>query len=116
MYSSCQGNQIIDTQLNLVKNGTLTEQCFPYVSGDGKTIPQCPSKCVDDSIEFKKYHAQNAYYIDNQNQENFKNVVMIVMDQLVTQGPVQGTMYVYSDFDRFGANKTQYLELIKHNA
>ena len=106
---NCQGNPIIDTQLNLVKNGTLTEECFPYASGDGKTIPQCPSKCVDDSIEFKKYHAQNAYYVSNQNQENFKNVVMIIMDQIVTQGPVQGTMYVYSDFDQFGANKTQCL-------
>ena len=43
----------IDAQLNLVKNGAVTEKCFPYKSGDGKTIPKCPSKCEDGS-EFKK--------------------------------------------------------------
>ena len=95
------GNYIIDSLLNLVKNGTVTEQCFPYESSDGKTIPECPSTCKDGS-EFKKYHSQNAYTAYNSKQENFYDLVILVMDQLVTQGPVVGVFDVYGDFDNFG--------------
>jgi len=102
-----EGNSIIDPQLNLVKNGTLTEQCFPYVSGDGKTLPKCPSKCNNESIEFKKYHSQNAYHINNFDQSNFNDVVLLVMDQIVTQGPIVGGMPVYSDFMELAHNKTK---------
>ena len=35
---NCKGFNIIDPQLNLVRNGTVTEQCFPYASGDGENI------------------------------------------------------------------------------
>ena len=38
-----RGNNVQDPQLNLIRNGTVTESCFPFASGDGKTIPQCPS-------------------------------------------------------------------------
>ena len=43
------GNFLIDPQMNLVKNGTLTEQCFPFASGDGTTMPECPTTCKDGS-------------------------------------------------------------------
>ncbi len=102
-----EGSSIIDPQLNLVKNGTLTEQCFPYASGDGKTLPKCPSKCINESIEFKKYHSQNAYHINNFDQSNFNDVVLLVMDQIVTQGPIVGGMPVYSDFMELAHNKTK---------
>ena len=104
---NCEWNIIIDAQLNLVKNGTLTEQCFPYASRDGETVPKCPSKCINESIEFKKYHSQNAYSIENFDQSNFNDIVLFVMDQIVTQGPVVGTLNVYSDFFKFGNNKTK---------
>ena len=64
----CDGMDLLDPQLNLVKNGALTEECFPFNSSDGRTIPECPNKCQDDS-EFKKYHSQNSYYAINYNQE-----------------------------------------------
>jgi len=57
----CRGTNLLDPQLNLVKNGTVTEECFPYKSADGKIIPDCPSQCEDGS-EFNKYYSQNAYY------------------------------------------------------
>ena len=98
-YGKCDGNNLLDPQLNLVKNGTLTEQCFPYKSSDGKTVPECPTTCEDGS-EYKKYYAQNAYNIIN-SQENFKDIVIMIMDQLVTQGPVATGFNLYKDFITF---------------
>ena len=54
------GNYLIDPQLNLVKNGTVTEECLPFSSADGKTIEKCPATCKDGS-PMKKYYSQNAY-------------------------------------------------------
>ena len=97
----CEGTNLIDPQLNLVKNGTVTEECFPFKSADGETIPECPSQCEDGS-EFKKYHSQNAYLAENYDQENFNDLVILVMDQLVTQGPIIAGFDVKADFDTFG--------------
>ena len=36
------GNYRLDAALHLVKNGTVTEGCFPFESGDGKSMPECP--------------------------------------------------------------------------
>ena len=53
LKGDCRGTNLLDPQLNLVKNGTVTEECFPYQSAGGKFIPECPSQCEDGS-EFKK--------------------------------------------------------------
>ena len=102
------GNNVLDPQLNLVKNGTVTESCFPFASGDGKTIPQCPSQCEDGS-EFKKYYSQNAYMASNSDQSNFYDLVILLMDQLVTQGPILGGFIVYQDFRTFGGDSNKCL-------
>ena len=52
-------NYGIDPQLNLVKNGTVSEKCFPY-SSEKEIIKECPLSCKDGS-ELKKYYAKNAY-------------------------------------------------------
>ena len=64
---------LLDPQLNLVKNGTVTEQCFPFSSGGG-TVPKCPTECQD-GTEFKKYYSQNAYRAYNSDQDNFYDLV-----------------------------------------
>ena len=102
------GNFGIDAQMNLVKNGTVTESCFPYASADGKTIPECPNKCVDGS-EFKKYYSQNAYNAYNTNQAHFNNLVILTMDQLVNYGPVRTGFDIYKDFYDFSNNKSKCL-------
>ena len=76
------GNNYIDSQLDLIKNGTISESCFPYVSGDDQTIPSCPSKCQNDDEPFKKYFAKNAYAIDPvQSTEDLYKVIAIIMDE-----------------------------------
>ena len=99
----CKGNYNIDAHLNLVKNGTVTDGCFPFKSADGITIPECPNQCEDGS-DYKKYYSQNAYLADV-NEKVFKEVVILAMDQLVTQGPIMGSFDVYEDFDAFGTDK-----------
>ena len=102
------GNYLIDPELNLVKNGTVTEGCLSYKSGDGKTIPECPTQC-EDGTEYKRYYAQNAYLAQNNRQADFYDLVIMIMDQLVTQGPVSGGFTVYADFDDFGEDPDKCL-------
>ena len=91
------GNSIIDAQLNLIKNGTVTEKCLPFISGNGY-IPFCPDYCQDGS-EFKLYKAKNAYFTgDSYNEENFYNVVAVIMDQIIKYGPVVSGFTCFEDF------------------
>ena len=89
------GNKLIDPFLSLIINGTLTDECLPFTSGNGN-IEQCPSTCKDPNVEYKKYYAKNAYVV-NINQENIYNVTAIIMDQLVTNGPVMTSIEMYED-------------------
>ena len=92
------GNYIIDSQLNLVKNGTLTEGCLPFSSGDGISMEECPTSCKDGS-EFKKYYSQNAYMTeDYYSKDTFYDIVTLIMDQLTKNGPIVTSIDVYGDF------------------
>ena len=93
------GNNYIDSQLNLVKNGTISESCFPYVSDDGNNIPQCPTKCNKETDVFKKYFAKNAYAMDTvKTTKDLYNVIAIIIDELTTNGPMFTGINVYRDF------------------
>ena len=92
------GNFLIDAQLNLVKNGTVTEECLPFSSADGETIEKCPAKCKDGS-DMVKYYGQNTYMTeDYYSEDSFYDIVLIIMDQLTTKGPVVTGIDVYMDF------------------
>ncbi len=92
-----EGDELIDPQLSLAKNGTVTETCFPYVSGD-KKIPNCPSTCKNGE-QFKRYYSKNVYttFIDF-NEENYYDIVATIMDQLINYGPVSSSIKIYYDF------------------
>ena len=106
----CEWSNLLEPQLNLVKNGTVTEKCFSYKSSDGKTIPTCPNTCEDGS-EFKKYYAQNAYRVKS-NSGKIEELVILVMDQLVTQGPVAADFTIYKDFRNFSDVKENCLNKV----
>ena len=92
------GNYLIDSAMNLVKNGTVTESCFPFQSGDGETMPECPTEC-EDGTEFKKYYAKEVYMTEQlYSEENFYEIVGIMLDQLVNKGPIVTGIDVYVDF------------------
>ena len=95
------GNYPIDGQLNLMKNGTLTEGCFPFtMEGPESAMPPCPLKCKDGS-EFKRYYSQNVYSTEDiiygDYEKEFYNLVALIMDQLITKGPVVTDIDVYTD-------------------
>ena len=92
---NCNGNNLIDPFLSLTINGTLTEECLPFTSG-ARIIEECPSKCKDPNIEYKKYYAKNAYTIKI-DKDNIYNVTAIIMDQLITNGPVMTSIEAYVD-------------------
>ena len=92
------GNYLIDPQLNLIKNGTVTEQCLPFSSSEGVITDDCPVKCKDGS-DIKKYYSQNAYKTEETvTQTNFYDIVLLIIDQLVNKGPVVAGITVYEDF------------------
>ena len=97
---NCNGNIRRDAQLSLIKNGTITEECLPFSSGKGK-IEECPTTCKDPNVEYKKYYAKNVYNV-NINENNFYDVTAIIMDQLLTKGPVHTSIMAYDDFQKYG--------------
>ena len=96
------GDYDIDAALHLVKNGTVTEKCFPYKSVNNSIMPDCPKTCEDGS-EYKKYYAQKAYTtsIIGKTQENFYDIITIIFDQLVNYGPVVTGIHIYEDFKKW---------------
>lgn len=93
------GNYLIDPQLNLIKNGTVTEKCLPFSSGEGIIKSKCPEKqCEDGSIP-KKYFSQNAFSTDDQvTSDTFYSIITLIIDQLNSKGPVVAGIGIYSDF------------------
>lgn len=102
-FNTCAtGSNLIDPQLTFIINGTLTEQCLPFTSGN-RTIEKCPSTCKDPNIEYKKYYAQNAYTV-NMDEKNINNVTLIIIDQLIRNGPVMSMINIYSDLEEMVLN------------
>ena len=103
------GNFGIDAQLNLMRNGTLTEECFPFTMESPESyLPACPSECVNNNTEFKRYYSQNVYSTQDILHENYEkyfyDFITIIIDQLITKGPVVTNIDVYTDFLEFTQN------------
>ena len=90
----------MDSQLNLIKNGTVTEECLPYSSSENHTVEPCPATCKDPNVEYKKYYAKNLFRVKI-DQNNFYDVTAFIMDQLLTQGSVITSLTVFRDFYKF---------------
>ena len=110
------GNNYIDSQLTLIKNGTIPESCFPYASGDGTYIPQCPTECIKKTDEFKKYFTKNAYGLNPiTTTEELYNVIAIIIDELTTNGPMYSGIRVYNDFRKLHEEPELCAKTIYHH-
>ena len=96
---SCEiGSSALNAVFNLVRNGTVTEKCFPYTSGNSQVKDECIKSCKDGS-EYIKYYAKNSYSMYyNLNKDNYYDTVAIIMDQLVNHGPVITSIKLYNNF------------------
>ena len=110
---ACDGADLINTEFYLVKNGTVTESCMPYSSGNN-IVEECITKCKSDE-EMKLYYSKNAYSTNNNyDEENFYDIVAIIMDQLINIGPVVSSIDTYKDFGSLHRKKL-CLDIYRHN-
>ena len=74
---------------------------------DGKTIEPCPTSCKDHS-KYEKYYAQNAYMTqDYYSEDTFYEIVTLIIDELINNGPVVSSIMVYKDFMDLCNNQKQ---------
>lgn len=111
---SCEGNNKLDSQLYLVKNGTVTEECMPFSSLKGE-IEECPTSCKDGSDIKKRYYAKNSYIMNLDFITNYYDAVTLIMDQLINFGPVVTNILAYDDFHSFFDKKNCPNEVYTYN-
>ena len=101
-------NYLIDSQLNLIKNGTVTEKCLPFSSGDGTIKAECPkTKCQDGSAP-KRYYSQNAYTTEGLSiKDDYNNIVTLILDQLKNRGPFVSDIMIFEDFEIMHKDKAK---------
>ena len=110
-----EGDYLINSQFNLVKNGTVTEECFPYSSANGLDIEECPTTCKDGS-DLQFYYSKNSYStIDDYEQENYYDIVTVIMDQLVNYGPVVASIDCYSDFQSLRGGESCFQTIYEYD-
>jgi len=85
----CEGGYLQNAWAFMASNGLPTEKCFGYSSGDG-SVPPCPSTCTDGS-------AMKMYYANSATIQTLSDVTSIET-ALMTNGPVQASFSVYTDF------------------
>lgn len=90
----CNGGMLDAAWRFMVNNGISSETCEPYTSGSGVS-GTCPLKCADGST-VKYYKAANFKHLTG---SIFgKNIVEVIQQDLMTNGPVQVAFEVYQDF------------------
>lgn len=88
----CHGGLLDRAWGYLEKTGVVADDCFPYVSGDGRNVPHCPhGTCVDNKLKYVKYRAVA-------NSSKPLNCPVQIKQELVKNGPVQTGFMVYEDF------------------
>ena len=87
----CAGVTLNNLFTYLIKYGTVTEECVPYVAGSGMKLA-CPTKCTATGKTWKKYKVVS--YKQSRGVDFIKNAVY-------TNGPIEVIFMVYQDFDRY---------------
>lgn len=85
----CMGGQLFSAWQYMVKTGLVSEKCFPYNSGEGKTS-SCITTCLNSESFNKSKHKAKNYY-------TLKTVEDIQVD-IMKNGPVQAAFRVYKSF------------------
>ncbi len=87
----CQGGRLDFAWNYLEKTGIVTDTCFPYVSGDGQTVPHCPHGTCQNGEAFTKFRAKEgssrAFTCPTQ-----------IKAEIMKNGPIQTGFIVYEDF------------------
>jgi len=100
--SGCQGGQLDKAWKYLENYGIVEDSCFPYESGDGKTMPKCiQGNCVNTQNKFKKFkskiNSSKAYQCPTQ-----------IKKEIFENGPIQTGFFVYEDFMHYKSGIYEY--------
>eukprot|EP01104_Vermistella_antarctica_P017327 TRINITY_DN6121_c0_g2_i2.p1 TRINITY_DN6121_c0_g2~~TRINITY_DN6121_c0_g2_i2.p1 ORF type:complete len:329 (+),score=23.12 TRINITY_DN6121_c0_g2_i2:183-1169(+) len=100
LHLGCTMGSMPDWAWNFLKDkGTVSDDCVPYVSGDGHQ-PKCPSNCTTKD-DFRMYRASNFSHVGDFWDPTSSDHITAIMEELVDNGPVDATFWVYSDFDLY---------------
>ena len=88
----CHGGLLDKAWTYLENTGIVGDDCFPYVSGDGKNVPHCPhGTCADNKSKYVKYRVVAG-------SSKPLTCAVQIKQELVANGPVQTGFMVYEDF------------------
>eukprot|EP01132_Coremiostelium_polycephalum_P009747 gene9747-11972_t len=74
----------------ITEKGLPTDDCFPYVSGQDGFEPECQSTC-DDGSNYQQFKGKSGSF-------RSLNNVQEIQEEIMKNGPVEGTFMVYRDF------------------
>jgi cathepsin B len=90
--NGCQGGMLDTTWNYLEESGITSDECTPYVSGDGKNVPHCPhATCTDTKLKYTKYRAVAG-------SSKALTCPIQIKQEIMKNGPVQTGFMVYEDF------------------
>ncbi|KAF0982801.1 hypothetical protein FDP41_010780 [Naegleria fowleri] len=95
--NGCDGGILWLAWMYLEHTGIVPDSCMPYVSGNG-VAPSCPKYCNGTNIDIntQKYKAKTWYEVGSI--AGFFIKEEKIMNELITNGPVQTGFSVYQDF------------------
>jgi len=94
----CEGGANIWTWQHIERFGITTEQCVPYVSGEGYVPNGCPSLCTTSGRS--AYEERNRFKAVYGSLREFKSVESL-KQELSTYGPVTSAMRTFEDFNAY---------------
>ena len=116
-FKNCSSeNYLIDSQLNLIKDGTVEEDCLPFNSQDGNITEKCPEKCKNGS-ELIKYYSHKPYTTEKYYSEiNFYDIIILIIDELIKNGPLVAQVDLFQDLIEFNNNKEKCInDIYRYN-
>lgn len=94
----CQGGSPLLEWTWMSLRGVATDDCIPYVSGNG-SVPRCPRKCIDGSV-IERHKAKHFTYIPS----------IFIENDLQHNGPQEFCMMVYQDFMSYQSGIYKHIE------
>ena len=88
----CNGGYPIRAWQYMEKSGVVTDECYPYTSGQGVTgsCKLSGSTCPSGSGSVRFYKAKSAYQVSSSEQA--------IQTEIMNNGPVEAAFTVYMDF------------------
>jgi len=99
---ACNGGEINKVWAFLEESGTTTDECTPYVSGDGKFVPKCNNVCTSNKA-IQQYKAVKG-------SSKPLNCALQIQRELIENGPVQTGFEVYEDFLHYKSGIYHYAD------